>query len=258
MFETMDEPARHGSRGHSTRQGSGDDVSTTKVPATPAGQRPASPADLAAVRQRGVAQPPVQAPLPGTPAAPAAPLTASTTGPITGAESLVRSLELAGVEVVFGIPAARSCPGVRPAVRLVEAAPHPVRHEQGAGTPPRATRRRPAGSASAWPPPGRAPPTSYADRRRLHGLRAAGRHHRAGAERPIGTDASRRPTSSHHDADHQAQLPRAVGRASRAPSPRRSTSPAPAAPGPCSSTSPRTSCRAAGRSPWPPALDLPG
>ena len=50
----------------------------------------------------------------------------------------------------------------------------------------------------------------------------------------------------HHDADHQAQLPRDQRRRHPARrSPRRSTSPPPAAPARCSSTSPRTPCRRA-------------
>ena len=66
---------------------------------------------------------------------------------ITGAQSLIRSLETAGVEVVFGIPGGAILPAYDPlfdsSIRHIL-----VRHEQGAATRPRATRWPPAGSAS--------------------------------------------------------------------------------------------------------------
>ena len=80
---------------------------------------------------------------------------------VTGAQSLVRSLEHAGVDVVFGIPGGAILPAYDPLMDSTEGPAHP--------RPPRAGRRprrrglrgrRPAGSASAWRPPGRARPTS--------------------------------------------------------------------------------------------------
>ena len=44
---------------------------------------------------------------------------------VTGAQSLIRSLEAAGADNIFGIPGRRNPAGVRPALRLREAASHP-------------------------------------------------------------------------------------------------------------------------------------
>ena len=77
-----------------------------------------------------------------TAARPAAPAVEPATG-ITGAQSLVRSLEAVGVDVIFGIPGATSWSAT----------------SRAPGTRPPATRRRPAGSVSAWPPPVRGRPT---------------------------------------------------------------------------------------------------
>ena len=53
--------------------------------------------------------------------------------PITGAQSLVRSLEAAGVEVVFGIPGGAILPAYDPLLDSASVRHILVRHEQGAG-----------------------------------------------------------------------------------------------------------------------------
>jgi acetolactate synthase-1/2/3 large subunit len=55
------------------------------------------------------------------------------TGTITGASSLVRSLEAAGVEVVFGIPGGAILPAYDPLMDSTQVRHILVRHEQGAG-----------------------------------------------------------------------------------------------------------------------------
>ncbi len=77
----------------------------------------ASPADVAAGRGRPV---PAQQPEPGPEL-------------LTGAQSLVRSLELAGVEVVFGIPGGAILPAYDPLLDSQQVRHILVRHEQGAG-----------------------------------------------------------------------------------------------------------------------------
>jgi acetolactate synthase-1/2/3 large subunit len=85
-----------------------------------------TPADLAGARRtpRTGEPDPAEAP----PAAPEAP-----GEPITGAQSLVRSLEAAGVEVVFGIPGGAILPAYDPLLDSVSVRHILVRHEQGAG-----------------------------------------------------------------------------------------------------------------------------
>ncbi|CAA9279229.1 MAG: Acetolactate synthase large subunit, partial [uncultured Blastococcus sp.] len=111
-------------------------------------------------------------------------------------------------------PRRRDPAGLRPAVRLEDAAPHPGAPR--AGRRPRGRGLR-AGDRSRRRLHGHQRPRCdqprHADRRRLHGLGAAGGHHRAGPER--GHRHRRLPGGRHrrhHDADHQAQLPGAVGR----------------------------------------------
>src|SRR6476660_4249924 len=53
--------------------------------------------------------------------------------PITGAQSLVRSLEAAGVEVFFGIPGGAILPAYDPLLDSTAVRHILVRHEQGAG-----------------------------------------------------------------------------------------------------------------------------
>src|SRR5690348_7534360 len=64
--------------------------------------------------------------------APANPVVADEPAQVTGAESLVRALEHAGVEVIFGIPGGAILPAYDPlydsSIRHIL-----VRHEQGAG-----------------------------------------------------------------------------------------------------------------------------
>ena len=52
---------------------------------------------------------------------------------ITGAQSLVRSLEAAGVETVFGIPGGAILPAYDPLLDSQQIRHILVRHEQGAG-----------------------------------------------------------------------------------------------------------------------------
>jgi acetolactate synthase-1/2/3 large subunit len=98
---------------------------TTNDPAAPAGTASVpgpSPADLAGGR-RGQR--------PGEPVdAASAPVAVE---PITGAQSLVRSLEAAGVEVVFGIPGGAILPAYDPLLDSTSVRHILVRHEQGAG-----------------------------------------------------------------------------------------------------------------------------
>ena len=77
---------------------------------------------------------PTPAPPPGTPAArpkPAPP--AGTPVRVTGAQSLVRSLEAVGAEVVFGIPGGTILPAYDPLLDSTKVRHVLVRHEQGAG-----------------------------------------------------------------------------------------------------------------------------
>ena len=73
-------------------------------------------------------------------------------------DALMECLKAEGVDVVFGLPGGANLPtydafydaGIRHIL---------VRHEAGGGQPPRATRRRPARSASRWERAAPAPPT---------------------------------------------------------------------------------------------------
>lgn len=76
-------------------------------------------------------RPAVAAPRPG-PAGGAGPVVASGT-PMSGAESIVRSLEAAGTEVVFGIPGGAILPTYDPLMDSSALRHILVRHEQGAG-----------------------------------------------------------------------------------------------------------------------------
>ena len=59
--------------------------------------------------------------------------TAASPAPITGAGSLVRSLEAAGVDTVFGIPGGAILPAYDPLMDSTQVRHILVRHEQGAG-----------------------------------------------------------------------------------------------------------------------------
>ena len=166
-----------------------------------------------------------------------------TTMKLTGAQALIKSLEMEGVEVMFGLPGGAILPVYDP---LIDSSIRHilVRHEQGAG-------HMASGYAHATGRPGVAMVTSgpaatnivtplcdaYMDSIPIVV------HHRAGA---VQGDRHRRVPGvrhgRHHDAGHQAQLAdhrRAA--TSRASSARRSTSRRRAGPVRCSSTSRRTS-----------------
>jgi len=72
---------------------------------------------------------------PAEPSTSAAPTSATTIGPerVNGAQSVVRSLEEAGVEVVFGIPGGAILPVYDPLMDSTRLRHILVRHEQGAG-----------------------------------------------------------------------------------------------------------------------------
>jgi len=79
-------------------------------------------------------------PKPGPPGAPGVPARVAVPGPpagapvrVTGAQSLVRSLEEAGCEVVFGIPGGAILPAYDPLLDSKKVRHVLVRHEQGAG-----------------------------------------------------------------------------------------------------------------------------
>src|SRR5947199_2494678 len=72
-------------------------------------------------------------PAPGTPARPKPAPPAGTPVRVTGAQSLVRSLEAVGVEVVFGIPGGTILPVYDPLFDSKKLRHVLVRHEQGAG-----------------------------------------------------------------------------------------------------------------------------
>ena len=189
-------------------------------------------------------------------------MTHSMTEQITGAQSLVRSLEARRRrDVVFGIPGGAILPAYDPLMDSTKVRHILVRHEQGAGhaaegyaqatgqvgvcmatSGPGATNLvTPIADAYMDSVPIVAITGQVPERRDRHGRLPGGRHPR------------------HHDADHQAQLP--GHRPARHParrSPRRSTSPAPAGPARCWSTSPRTRCRRRRTFVWPPTIDLPG
>ena len=78
---------------------------------------------------------------------------------LTGAQALIKSLELEDVEVMFGLPGGCILPGLRPASSTRPIRHILVRHEQGPGTWPRATPTSPAGPAWPWSPAGRPRPT---------------------------------------------------------------------------------------------------
>ena len=129
---------------------------------------------------------------------------------MTGAQSVVRSLEAAGVDTVFGIPGGAILPLYDPLMDSSRIRHILVRHEQGAGHAAegyaQATGRVGVCMATSGPgatnlvtPIADAFLDSVPDRR----------HDRPGAER---RDRHRRLPGGghprHHDADHQAQLPR--------------------------------------------------
>jgi acetolactate synthase-1/2/3 large subunit len=109
---------------------------------------------------------------------------------LTGAESVVRSLEELDVEVIFGIPGGAVLPVYDPLFDSQKLRHVLVRHEQGAG-------HAASGYAHASGRVGvmmatsgtRAPPTWSPPGRRPDGLHPGRRHHRPGRPGLIGTDA---------------------------------------------------------------------
>ncbi len=73
------------------------------------------------------------APTPAPPPSSSAPVATVTTETMTGAQSLIRSLECAGAENVFGIPGGAILPAYDPLFDSVKLRHILVRHEQGAG-----------------------------------------------------------------------------------------------------------------------------
>jgi acetolactate synthase-1/2/3 large subunit len=69
---------------------------------------------------------------------------------MTGAEIVLRALKDNGVEHIFGYPGGAVLPIYDEIFQQDEIQHILVRHEQGAATPPRAMRVRPARSASCW------------------------------------------------------------------------------------------------------------
>ena len=144
------------------------------------------------------------APVATTPAAPA-----GLVEHITGAEAVVRSLEEAGVEVVFGIPGGAVLPVYDPLLDSTRVRHVLVRHEQGAGHAAtgyaQATGR--VGVCMATSGPGATNlvtpiADAHMDSVPLVAItgqvgRAAARHRRLPGGRHL----------RHHHADHQAQLP---------------------------------------------------
>ncbi len=125
---------------------------------------------------------------------------------LTGAQALIKSLEMEQVEVVFGLPGGCILPAYDPIldspIRHIL-----VRHEQGAG-------HMAEGYAHVTGRPGRGhgdqrpgcDQPGHAALRRLHGLGADGRHHRPGE--PTGDRDRRLPGvrhGRHHPLGDQAQ-----------------------------------------------------
>ena len=173
----------------------------------------------------------------------------------------MRSLEHAGVEVVFGIPGGAILPAYDPLIDSTQVRHILVRHEQGAGHAAegyaQATGR--VGVCMATSGPGATNlvtpiADAYMDSVPIVAITgqvpsARDRHRRL--------PGGRHPR--HHDADHQAQLP--GHRARRHPAGPIAEAfhiAATGRPGRCSSTSPRTRCRRTTTFSWPAQIDLPG
>ena len=165
-------------------------------------------------------------------------------------------------DTVFGIPGGAILPGLRPAARLDQGAPHPRapragRRPRGRGLrrgdrqgrrlhgdvgPGRDQPRHPARRRATWTPcPIVAITGQVVERGHRHRRLPGGRH------------------PGHHDADHEAQLPRdRRRRRSRGRSPRRSTSPRTGRPGPVLVDISKDALQATTTFSWPPQIDLPG
>ena len=177
---------------------------------------------------------------------------------LTGAQSLIRSLEACDVEVVFGLPGGAIPVYLRPDPGVVGAPILVRRVSRAPATPPRATPGPPARSGVHGHPAGRAPPTGHRPVRRLHGLGAAGRHHRQVPSWAIGSDAFQEADTTGITmpvTKHTGWSLTPTGSPGRWP--RRSTSPPPAGragPG----RLPKDILQATTEWSWPSTTDLPG
>ena len=179
---------------------------------------------------------------------------------MTGAQSLIRSLEEVGADTVFGIPGGAILPAYDPLMDSSKVRHVLVRHEQGAGTRPPATRRPPAGSASAWRP--RAPARPTWSPRSPTPTWTRCRSWRSPARSPakaIGTDAFQEadicgitmPITKHNFlVTDAADIPRTIAEAFHIASTGR--------PGPVLVDIAKDALQATTTFSWPPQIDLPG
>ena len=184
------------------------------------------------------------------------------TGPeiLTGSGAILRSLEHLGITDVFGLPGRRDHAVLRRAHGVDRHPPHPRAPRAGRGPRGRGLRlvERQGRRRDRDERPRRDQPRD-GDRGCPHGLGAAARDHRPGL---LDLDGNRRVPGGrhrrHHDADHEALVPRDASRGRAGDDRRgRTTSPRPAAPAPCSSTSRRTPSRRARRSSGRPRSTCP-
>ena len=130
--------------------------------------------------------------------------------PITGAQSLISSLEAAGTKVIFGIPGGAILPAYDPLMDSTRSGTSWCATSRAPATPRRGTPRRPAGSASAWRPPvpgatNLVTPIADAHMDSVPMVAITGQV-RGRSDRHGRLPGGGHPR--HHDADHQAQLPR--------------------------------------------------
>ena len=179
---------------------------------------------------------------------------------VTGAQSLIRSLESAGAENIFGIPGGAILPAYDPLydsrIRHIL-----VRHEQGAGHAAQgyAVATGKVGVCMATSGPGATNLVTPIADAYMDSVPMVADHRPGGAPPRSAPTPSRRPTS----AASRCRSPSTTSWSptptrSRASSPRRSTSPPPAAPARCSSTSRSPRSRRRPPSRWPTELNLPG
>jgi acetolactate synthase-1/2/3 large subunit len=184
---------------------------------------------------------------------------ASSTATVTGAQSLVKSLEALDVEVIFGIPGGAILPAYDPLfdskVRHIL-----VRHEQGAGHAATgyAQASGKVGVCMATSGPG-ATNLVTPDRRRLHGFRPDRRDHGSGSQRcdrvgcvPGGRHPGHHAAITKHNylVRSGADIPRVLAEAFHLAQTGR--------PGPVLVDIPKDVLQAQTTFAWPPVLDLPG